>query len=312
MVAWPTTANGQLTLPVLQASTMIATNHPLAQVQLTGSLSGAMYTSAQQVAEWIVRRGYLPPSYQAAAVALFLSDNLAPIATAYRFSIELRTLRAQLRTLLSQAIPLAMQIGAVIRSVQSAVATVDAAVNTVLRRLGRLVRRIYRYTIGRILATPSAHAAATPSTPARRTARQARAQATLGLRSRLTVSPASARRLRRARPFALTRSTAEQLARVLLRPTVGARVGALLIDRRSVRRRTPTITVAASALASDQVVITVVGPRYSSEAPLRVRRGVAAATLRLPAALGGYRIAIADLAAPGGPRLAVASAVVRR
>jgi hypothetical protein len=93
---------------------------------------------------------------------------------------------------------------------------------------------------------------------------------------------------------------------------VGVRVGALLIDRTTVRRTARAITVAASGLASEQVAITVVGPGYSSEAPLRTRRGVAAASIRLPRALGRYRIGIVDLSAPGGARLAVASVTVRR
>ena len=88
----------------------------------------------------------------------------------------------------------------------------------------------------------------------------------------------------------------------------GAAVGPLLVSRRGDGRR---VTVAASALASPQAVVTAVGPDYAAEAPLATRDGAAAATLTLPRRKGLYRIGIADVGAPGRARLATANVRVR-
>ena len=296
-LAWPTAAKGTLRLPVLSASTTIGLNRPSAQIQLTGSLAAGLYTSFAQVAQWVLRRGYLSPSYQAAAIALYLQRALSQIARVYRFTIDISKLRAQILELLAQAVPVARALGVVLTAIGEALKPALGAVDVVLDKLGDLATSIYNLTIGQIVGRAAASGSATGGS-----------NAPLGTRRRLTVRRASPARLRAGHRYRMTTARARTLAGVLLRPATGAHVGSQLVQR----ARGRVLSVAASGLSSDRVAITIVGPGYSAEAPLQTRKGVAAARLRLPRRAGRYRIGIADLAAPGGPRLAAATVAVRR
>lgn len=303
-LAWPTAAKGTLRLPVLSASTTIGLNRPSAQVQLTGSLAAGLYTSFAQVAQWVLRRGYLPPSYQAATIALYLQRALSTLARVYRFAIDVAELRRQVLDLIAQAVPIARALGVVLTAIGEALKPALGAVDVVIDKLGDLATSIYNLTIGQT----TGRAAAARSAAA---ARVSGARAPLGLRRRLAVHRASAARLRAGRRYRLTPSRARTLAQVVLSPATGAHVGSLLVGRTG-GRRGRLISVAAAGLSSDRVAITIVGPGYSAEAPMQTRKGVAAARLRLPRRTGRYRIGIVDLAAPGGPRLAAATIALRR
>ena len=95
-----------------------------------------------------------------------------------------------------------------------------------------------------------------------------------------------------------------------MRPATRVRVAPLLVDKLTVRRG-HDVTIAAAGLVSKQVAVTITGPGYAAEAPLKTRRGTAAARLRVPLRRGRYQLGIVDLAAPRSGRLRAAQITVR-
>ena len=214
--------------------------------------------------------------------------------------IDTLQLKAKIDAWLAQAPLAAQELGLTIEGLADAIRARVDAINEALRkfdkRLGRTAESIYRFIVGR-----SAQASAIPKrqpTPA-----SLRARAPLGLRSRLHAQPAHVAALKRGRIERLTAARARAAVHAVIRPAVPSRVGPLLVSRSG---RSRTVTVAAVALTSPTVALTVVGPGYAGEVPLATRDGVAAARFKLPARRGLYRIGIADLGAPQRARIAVA------
>jgi hypothetical protein len=299
-LSWPAFADGALTLPLLTASAQIGVNQPLAKLDLSANLTGQLASSLRQIATWVLSRVYLPIPYQAAAVALFIRDALSAFSTGYGFVISLQQLRDQALELLAKAIPGAQQAGILLNQIADIVGVAADQVNIIRDRLRATGRRVLGFLVARASAAQASAATKTPRS----------AKTPLGLRSRARVRAATTTALRRTRAYRLTRAGARQFAKALVRPATRVRVGPLLVDKLTVRRG-HDVTIAAAGLASKQVAVTIPGPGYAAEAPLKTRRGTAAARLRVPLRRGRYQLGIVDLAAPRSGRLRAAQITVR-
>ena len=299
-LSWPAFADGALTLPLLTASAQIGVNQPLAKLDLSANLTGQLASSLRQIATWVLSRVYLPIPYQAAAVALFIRDALSAFSTGYGFVISLQELRDQALDLLAKAIPGAQQAGILLNQIADIVGVAANQVSIITNRLRATGRRVLGFLVARASGAQASAATKTPRS----------AKTPLGLRSRARVRAATTSALRRTRSAPLTRARARQLAKALVRPATRVRVAPLLVDKLTVRRG-HDVTIAAAGLASKQVAVTITGPGYAAEAPLKTRRGTAAARLRVPLRRGRYQLGIVDLTAPRGGRLRAAQITVR-